>query len=98
MICYRSGGPFGAGIIHGYVDAAKPGDCLIHQAFYFVLEADVRLDKCSRYPFRAELGLQLFAGFVAAAGDDDRRAFISKGEGSCAADACECAGDQYDAF
>jgi hypothetical protein len=71
LLRHGTGLAFGAGIVHGDIQATKAPDSVVDQAAHFFFLAYVGFDELG---LRAE-GMQLFgqslAGFVSPAGDDD---------------------------
>jgi hypothetical protein len=88
--------PFGAGVVHRDIKAAKPRDGFIdHVACVFLL-AHVGVDEGG---FRAERGQfqgECLTGLLAPAGDHDLRAFPGEGDGGRTPDTCQPAGTRRD--
>src|SRR5271155_4637887 len=71
----RAGLAFGTGVVDGHIEAAKARDGLIDQVAHIVVVAHVGTPILRLNADLAEFGDQFLAGFVAAAGDNDARAF-----------------------
>ena len=94
LLRYRARLAFGAGAIDGHVQATKPRDCLIDQAAHIVLVPHIGPHKFSFRAEFAKLVNQLLAFFVAAAGNNNARAFLCKGHRSGTANTCQRASNQ----
>src|SRR5438445_7662034 len=76
LLGHRAGLAFSAGIVDGGVQAAEACECPIDEIAYFVLMAYVGADELGLGAERTQLGRELLAGILAAAGDDEASAFI----------------------
>jgi hypothetical protein len=94
LVGNRAGLAFGAGVVDGDVEAAEPGDGLVDELADVVLVADVGTHELSFRAQRTQLGDQRSACVIAAAGNDDIRAFPREGERAGAADTGQGTCDQ----
>src|SRR5260370_24127361 len=96
LLSHRSRLTFGACGIDGGVDPAEACDGLVDQTAHVVLAAHVGANESRLGTEAAEFGFQCLAFSFPAAGRDDPCAVLGKGHDTGAADASQCAGDQYD--
>src|SRR5471030_445555 len=91
----RAADAFVAGVVDGDVEAAVAGHGRFNQFAHVVFLADVGQHEVGFGTELAQFGLQFGAGLGAAARDDQLGALPGVGQGGGAADAGQCAGDQY---
>ncbi len=87
LLGHRARLAFGAGGVDGGIETAEACDGLVDQIADVVLAADVGADESRLGTEAAELGFERVALRFPAAGDDDVRALLGKGDGGGATDA-----------
>ena len=92
----RADRTFGARVVHGDIETAKPRDGLVDHVADVILLADVGVDELGLGTERAQLLDERLAGLVAPTGNHDLRALLGEGDGGGAPDARQSAGNQND--
>ena len=87
---------FGASIVHGDVETAKPCDGLVDERAHVIVLANVGVDELGLRTERAQLLDERLAGVITPTGNNDLRALVREGDCGGAAYACEGSRDQND--
>ena len=87
---------FGAGVVDRDIEPAEACDGLVDQIAHVVFVAHVGVDELGLDPRLRSSASECLAGLSRRAGNDHLGALLGKGKGGGAADAGQCAGDQYD--
>src|SRR6185312_7922153 len=87
---------FGASIVHGDIETAKPCDGLVDESADVVVLANVGVDELGLRTERTQLPYERLARLITPTGNDHLRALPRESDGGGAADAGEGSGNKND--
>ena len=96
LLGQQPGLTFGTGVVDRHIQTTKARDGLVDEIAHVVLAPDIGTHEFRLDAESAQLGHQLPPGVFASTGNNHVRTFLSEGERGCAADAGQCAGNEYD--